>query len=288
MWFLELIWLIAGMALLATSIYGPCMDGNCEGHCGSLWSSARKIAPEPQRVYRPVTVTEDLNEQLARARQKMLSVQRSQTPQTQHVLRIENGPILQLARLALEEEKRHHIELVVVGAKEAEDTQDPFMLTSVVHMAHALAKEGADVIMDHMADHSVAWTAWNQLVDRQILLWPNEEVFVKEQQQWAHGTIRQVDPKKSVSEYLVEIMDDWMEWTREQAHPYYTISRERETELKEAYKEDTIFKVDNVTTAYHALVLKALFPALYIQNVVVDDEPTTHAQAFLEHYVIGH
>ena len=85
-----------------------------------------------------------------------------------------------------------------------------------------------------------------------------------------------------MSEYLNDIMCRFMKIDAiNNPIQYYVTSRERETEIYQAYKADKSFMVDNVTSAIHGAVLKSLFPSM---QIVISSDAIQKSQQEIELY----
>lgn len=181
-------------------------------------------------------------------------------------LSIPQRPIYSIAKLAAESKSeddgktftavyKHRFPMVTMSGKQG--TAEEIYMT--VYMAQTLAKEKGVLILNGVMEDSPAFEALNLLVKDGILAWNPVDLFQKGDETWISAKFAAVNTAKSVSEYLYDIINRYLNLS-DVPIKYYVISKEREDELRRAYKSDKTFKVENTTTAIHGAVLKVLFP----------------------------
>lgn len=189
-------------------------------------------------------------------------------------LSIPHKPIYSVAKLAAEAQSRdndatftllhkNRFPMVTVSGKRG--TAEEIYMT--VYMAQTLAREHAVLILNGLTDaSSPAFEALNQLTKDEVLEWNPSDLYQHGDETWISARFKSVNTSKSVSEHLYDILYRYLDLAGSSVR-YYVISKEREEELRRAYKNDQTFTVTNLTTAFHAAVLKVLFPDLKIELV---------------------
>jgi len=139
-----------------------------------------------------------------------------------------------------------------------------FELYATAYLSQALLREKNSVIVMSgvTSKDSPAFGAWNDLIEDGIIHWYQTDIFQDGDEFWVKGTMKSIQNKTCVSEYLNRIFCRYI--NVKSNIRYYVTSREREDEICKAYKNDVSFLVDNVTSALHACVLKMLLPAISI------------------------
>jgi hypothetical protein len=132
-----------------------------------------------------------------------------------------------------------------------------------------MARPGAVLVMNGVdSPESPAFSALNKLVNNGVVEWDEADLFINGNERWISAKMKAVDTSKSVSEYLYDVIYKYLQ-LKSSPTVYYVTSREREDELRIAYKNDKQFRVTNITTVIHGMILKVLFPA--IELVIVEN-----------------
>lgn len=292
-------WLLVGFIIMVSSIFLPAVS-SCDGWC--CMNRRRTNNGERENLpYKPVFSNSDIrgfsktwNEE-KNGSKSGVSVLENFT-NSMSTLHIPHHPIYNIARLAAEirgdnskSPYKNIFPTISLSGKRGHP-EETFMM---VYISQALCKPNANIIVNGMSEDSPALDAWTQLVDKGIVHWKETDIFFHKEEYWAAGTFKDINTNKCTSEYIYDIMKYYIELESplqvESPIRYYVISSDRETELRAAYNNDKTFKVDNVTSAFHAAVLKVLFPT--IQIVIVDttdqSEPIyARALKFLTLYIL--
>jgi hypothetical protein len=216
-------------------------------------------------------------------------------------LNISHQPIYNIAKIAAEVRSnnsennvtytyihKNKFPLIAISGKKG-TAQEIYM---AAYMGQALAREKDSVlIINGMTAYSPALEAWTRLVDEGLIHWQTTDLFHNETEDWAKGTYAKIDSNKSSSQILCEILSGYLNLDESKVQ-YYSISKEREEELRKAYATDKKFMVNNITTVFHAAVLKVIYPTLNItvselvSDIVEDQELYPKAVEFLEKYIL--
>lgn len=212
---------------------------------------------------------------------------------------IEHQPIYTIAKLAAQVRPESNDKqptfinknkFPVITVSGAHGTEQEIYDTVI--MAQALAKAQGVVIVNEVKPNSAAWRAWQRLVLDGVVHWQEEDLLAHENQVWVKGQYKNLNTNTAVSEYLYDIMRRFVKIDEADETVYYVISQTRENEIRESYQRDTSFTVTNLTTAFHAAVLKVLFPKIQIVMELEDEEPSentslTKAVEFLNTYIVS-
>lgn len=159
-----------------------------------------------------------------------------------------------------------------------------------VVMAQALAKSQGVVIVNEVKPNSPAWHAWQRLIRDGVLHWKEEDLLAHGNQVWVKGRYKSLNTNTAVSEYLYDIMQRYVAIDETDETVYYVISQTRENEIRESYQRDSTFTVTNLTTAFHAAILKVLVPKIKIEIELAEEAAKTHsldkAVEFLQTYIL--
>jgi hypothetical protein len=298
--------ILIGFFIMVTSIYFPLID-SCDGYCCSSSSSSRqkdvadvgipyKVTPHAQPLNK---YTRQLDKDAVTPKAVMVLENFFSGLST---LSIAHHPIYNMARIAAEAKlnnayddksgytsmNKNKFPIVAISGKKG--TSDEIYYTAVV--SQALAKPNASIVINGMTSESPAFEAWSRLVRDGLIHWKTEDLFNHETETWAKGTYKTINVNTSVSEYIVTVITDYLKpvIVDESSTIYYTISKEREDELRVAYKNDKKVTVNNVTGVYHATVLKVLYPTINvtIESCANADEEAvfTKAVEFLNTYIL--
>lgn len=289
--------LIVAFMVIVTAIYWPWINDNtnCSSWCCRTGQSrtrheAKGTDPSNRMAFTPqdskATIT-----QFSREQNGATSGSNSAVMILENLfsglatLSIPHQPIYTISKLAAEVKTgdsdatytsvhKNHFPMVTVSGKQG-SAEEIYM---TVYMAQTLAREHAVLILnglDH--DASPAFEALNNLVKDGIVDWQTTDLYRHGGETWASARFKSIQTNKSVSEHLYDILYRYLDLSGSPVR-YYTISKEREEELRRAYKTDTQFVVHNITTAFHGAVLKVLFPNLKLVvepvNVTPDTSPT--------------
>jgi hypothetical protein len=160
---------------------------------------------------------------------------------------------------------KHNFPMVTMCGKKG--TPDDIYAT--VFMSQTMARPGAVLVMNGVdSPESPAFSALNKLVNNGVVEWDEADLFINGNERWISAKMKAVDTSKSVSEYLYDVIYKYLQ-LKSSPTVYYVTSREREDELRIAYKNDKQFRVTNITTVIHGMILKVLFPA--IELVIVEN-----------------
>lgn len=278
--------LVVACMVIVTAIYWPVINGDagCGSWCcrygesssddtnrASHREATARLPFQPQESKASLTqFSREQNGAVSGANSAVMVVEAMFTGLA--VLSIPHKPLYSISRLAAEAQSsdndttftfqhKHQFPMVTVSGKRG-SAEELFM---TVYMAQTLARPGAVLILNGLTDeHSAAFAALLQLVQAGVLAWQPTDLYRHGTETWASARFQAVNPSKAVSEYLFEMMARFLELSGTPVR-YYVISKEREDELRRAYKHDTLFTVHNVTTACHGAVLKVLFPALRLE-----------------------
>jgi len=311
-----ILWMIMGFIIIITAIYLPDIN-SCDGWCCSSAKASAKANGGDQKnmssfPFQPQDSKISLN-QYTREQSGKESGSNTAVLVMENfftglaTLNVPHQPIYNLAKLAAEvrPEKtpndtdkpiytylhKNKFPLVAISGKKG-TAQEIYM---AAYMAQALVREQNGVlVINGMTADSPALEAWNKLIENEIIHCKVEDVYHNDNEDWAKGTFTEILLTKSVSEYLCEILSEYLSLTEDSKTQYYIISKEREDELRKAYKTDKKFTVNNVTSAFHAAVLKVLYPTI---NITIDsaatdasDSPNAELYAkateFLEKYIL--
>jgi hypothetical protein len=309
-----ILWILLGFIIIVTAIYLPDIN-TCDGWCCAKMT-ASKTAPSGISGMSHATIPYQPRESKVSLNQYTREQSGKESGNNTAVLVLENffsglatlniphQPIYNIAKLAAETrpEKsndantatytylhKNKFPLVAISGKKG-TAQEIYM---AAYLAQALSRENNGIlIINGMTEASPALEAWSKLIEDGIIHWKTEDMFHNENEDWAKGTFTRIDPKKSVSEYLSEILSKYLELTDESKVQYYITSKEREDELRKAYKTDKKFTVNNVTTVFHATVLKVMYPTIniFVESLVstIPEETTLFPKAveFLEKYIL--
>lgn len=204
-------------------------------------------------------------------------------------LSIPHNPIYTIAKLAAEIKdgvplRKHKFPLITVSGKRG-SVQELYM---TVYMAQTLATPKASLILNGLTEtSSAAFDTLTLLVRDEIIDWNPADMYTHNEEVWVSARFKNIDTSKSVSEYMHDIMTRYLELSGSSVR-YYLISKEREDELRNAYKSDTEYTVTNITTAFHAAVLKVLFPNLKILMTEHPDDPVyVNSVEFLNRFILS-
>lgn len=307
-----LLWIFVGFMAIVTGIYFPDIN-TCDGWCcaktARTMPASRMLESDTSPIpYNPQDSKLSLN-QYAREQSGKASGGNGAVLVLENffsglaTLNISHQPIYNMAKLALEIRHENSIDntatvytyvhknkfpLVAISGKKG-TAQEIYM---AAYMGQALSKEKDGVlVINGMTEDSPALEAWTKLIADGIIHWQEADMFHNQNEDWAKGTYAAIDTKKSVAQYLCDIITQYLELDESKTQ-YYVISKEREDELRKAYMADKKFIVNNVTTVFHAAVLKCIYPTLNItveSLVSVIPEETTlfpRAVEFLEKYIL--
>jgi hypothetical protein len=213
-------------------------------------------------------------------------------------LNVGHYPIYNLAKLATQLKQgfdtakdlvgayhhRHNFKFITLSG-DSGSTQELFYSLKLINL---LAKPNAIIIMNGIYENSPALQAWYRAEDEKLITWKNQQVYTHDKDAWVQGNI--ISSDKCMSQVLLDIMYDYMDIKPTSDIKYYFTSLEREEELRKAYNQDRTFKVDNITTAIHGVILKCLHPNINI-SIAQQTEPSPSAEytkilEFLKKYIL--
>ena len=238
------------------------------------------------------------------------------------VLSIPHQPIYSICKLAAQKNNIHKNVYPFIGISGKQGNR--FELYATAFLSQALLRpKNAVIIMTGMTStESPAFQAWHDLIQNDIVHWYEQDIFRHGEDCWVKGTMKSIDQKTSVSEYINHIFCQYLHTSstagERLSHPrresckgsngstagerllkhgstvrYYVTSREREDEIIKAYKNDTSFVVDNVTSAIHGCVLKILLPHITLSIAqegrgLIEEERRLFPRAieFLQAYIL--
>lgn len=285
--------MIVGFIIIVTAIYLPVIhDGDCTGWCCDK-TNQEKQTPKLNLSFAPRESKASLSE-FSREKNGTGAVMVMENMFSGlATLSIPHKPIYTIAKLAAEVKsptdltflRKHKFSLVTVSGKRG-SAEEIYM---TVYMAQTLARENGTLILNGLSDENAsAFQALTNLVKNQVLDWDPANLFQHDTDVWVSATFKSINTAKSVSEYLYDIMYRHLDLSDSSVR-YYVISKEREDELRKAYQTDTLFKVENVTTAFHAMVLKVLFPNISVEIVPLTVSPDPifdSAVTFLNKFIL--
>lgn len=286
LWSFTLI--IVGFIVIVTAIYLPVIDNTCNGYCCNSNQRAIRQSNDNHTI--------DLPFQIQKSDVSLSSFARNAdknhiTPNALFInermfsgvstFHIPHQPIYNLLRTAAlcREHKTqftyiHKNKFPVVTVCGKTGTREEIYNTVVV--SECLAQPEATIIMNGVTQDSEAWAAWSKLVaDGVVHFYPEKDMYEHREEKWVKGEFKQVNTNKCVGEYVAELFhrvlarNDKQETSPNVTH--YVISKEKEDELRRAYANDNSFQVTNITSVYHAAVLKVMFPTINI-HVPLDDK----------------
>lgn len=306
----DVTWVLVGFLIIVTAIYLVQID-TCNGWCCSSsvmkGSSLRgSTLPYQQRqAEKPLhKFSREANGSANGSESGVMILENFYTGLT--TLNVKHHPIYNVPRLAAELRPEtegsdhptylHKNKYPMVCLSGKKGTAQEIYMTA--YLSQALAKPNAFLIINGMSNDSPAFQAWSQLVVNGIIHWKEEDLYQRDNEQWAVGKFKNIDTQKCVSSYLYDQMKEYIGLV-EAKTVYYVISSERENELREAYRNDQEFSVHNTTSAFHAAVLKVLIPSLRITITSMDPvtspavSPTQEAEfynravEFVRKYILG-
>jgi len=301
----DITWIIVALMIIVTAIYLPKIE-DCDGWCcSSTTREGRALSDSVTLPYLPSESKQPLHKFSREAganesgsRDGVMILENFYTGLT--TLNIPHQPVFNVARLASDIRPeaaensgiytyvhKNRYPLVALSGKKG--SADEIYMTA--YMAQALSKTGSTLIVNGMTPDSPAFQAWSKLVVNGIIHWRSEDLYHHDTEHWASGTFKDIDPKKCVSEYLYDMMSEFVELGDSKTR-YYIISKEREDELRKAYRQDRRFVVNNTTSAFHAATLKVIYPSLNVSVEALESEDEAEqaiyakATAFLETYIL--
>ena len=158
-----------------------------------------------------------------------------------------------------------------------------FELFATIYLSQALLQPNAIIVLSGVYSATTeAFHAWFDLMKAGVIHWQTKDAWMNGSDCWVLGRLKGQERQKSMSEYLNDIMCRFMKIDAiNNPIQYYVTSRERETEIYQAYKADKSFMVDNVTSAIHGAVLKSLFPSM---QIVISSDAIQKSQQEIELY----
>lgn len=273
--------LVVAFMVIVTAIYWPWIndDANCSSWCCRTGPtrtrhSPKSSTPDNRMAFTPqeskATLTQFSREQngaTSGSNTAVMILENLFTGLT--TLSIPHQPLYTVSKLAAEVKSgdqgttftpvhKNRFPMVTMSGKQG-TAEDIYM---TVYMAQTLARENALLILNGLDDDtSPAFEALNNLVKDEIIDWQTADLYHHGDETWASARFKSIQPNKSVSEHLYDVLYRYLDLSGSPVR-YYTISKEREEELRRAYKGDQQFVVHNITTAFHGAVLKVLFPGL--------------------------
>lgn len=157
--------------------------------------------------------------------------------------------LLDICRLA--NDHRHRLPRLAIGTTPEMEARD---VCALVYVAQLLCNNQASVIL--VDPTPAALNAWSTLVERKV---------VRPGSRPGQGSLTHALRHDSISRYLVQAMWDWMPVPSTSQTRYYIASKSRDDEIVKAYEKDRQFTVTNVSSAFHAAVLRVLVPSVRIQ-----------------------
>jgi len=283
-----ILYIFFGLILITTCIYLPDMS-ICENWCCAARTSASSPGSGRWGKKPPKQINKSLNQfsrEISGGHSALMVLENMHSGLA--TLSVSHKPLYNLAKLAANNSK-NKFPLVTVSGKKG-TAEDLYM---TVYIAQALAKENATIIMNGFtSEDSPASQAWQELVKTEVISWNVSDLFQNKEETWVSGKFRKIDVNKAVSEYVYDIIYRYLDLAQSSIR-YYVISKEREEELRQVYKNDKSYEVNNITTVFHAAVLKILFPDIII-NIVpstsvidsVDTDKYEKALTFLTTYIL--
>jgi len=188
------------------------------------------------------------------------------------VLSVPHQPIYSICKLATLRNNEsgfvHKNTYPFIGISGKRGSRFELYATAFLSQALLRPKNSVLVLTGVTSQDSPAFQAWNDLIQDGIVHWYQTDIFQNGSEFWVKGTMKAIEKKTSVSEYLNILFCKYINVTSNIR--YYVTSREREDEIFKAYQNDVSFFVDNVTSAIHGCVLKCLFPKITLS---IADEP---------------
>jgi len=302
----NVILVILGMMIIVTAIYLPDIH-TCTSWCCTSSRTGRSRSTQNDTIpYHPSLSDKNIRD-FSREWGESSSGSKSGVSILENfmtslmTLHIAHQPIYNIARLAAEVRAengdtvkylhKNMFPLIALSGKKG--NADEIYMTS--YLSQALCKTGGALIMNGMTPDSPALVAWRKLIQNDIIHWKETDLFQNQGEYWAVGTFKQINANKCASEYMYDMMKYYTTQTEDETKPvdieqpvrYYIISREREDEIRKAYKDDKTYTITNVTSAFHAAILKILIPGISIVvEESVEKEPLyIKALQFLDLYI---
>ena len=274
--------LFFGIFLILACIGYPLNWYDCSGYCCSCTSSRTTANQlEQNREQKESEDTLDHYVQKLRNKQGKDTVSVLQYVSGLEVLQVRHQPIIQLAQKAGEVPRKPFDIFVVSGTK-----GNQHEIYSTLRFCQLLAKDDSAVVLTGIESDSIALAAWEQMIEEKRIV-ADDYTLTHGQESWIKGSLNK--EYLTLSEVWKDVLERFIEYSSEEETIYYVTSEEKEKEVREAYKEDTHFKVDNITSAFHGIVLKSIFPSIHL-NVTpseVIDNPTLEQSRYksLTHFI---
>lgn len=185
---------------------------------------------------------------------------------------VSSEPLYELSKLALQKRGeayayRSVFSMVTLSAQSFPDHQ----LLGSIAVAALLSKPNGILVVDGECQE-----AWDEAVSRGIV-----RPTVSKETRWKVGTFGDVDPETSVSKILADALYRVIGVDPSTSDiKYYLTSLIREEEVRKVYQHDKTYDVTNTTSAFHGIMLKALFPDIRLKLGVSPGSDETYQKVY--------